>query len=125
MIELDLNKVRANVAKATTPDLLERATVYRDGMEPAALDIIETELRNRGVSYREQSEFGTAQDKAVLRHRDGSPLRCHLCSHAAVTQEWNWHRLFGIVPLFPRRLGLCERHRPANRRKMLPPADAR
>jgi len=122
MFELDVNRVRANVAKATTADLLERATIYRDGMEPAALDIIETELRRRGVSYQEQAAFGEAHEKAVLRHADGSPVRCHLCRRAAVGEHWDWWKWFGIVPVFPMRYPYCDRHTPVRRGKKLPPA---
>jgi hypothetical protein len=124
MFELDLNRVRANVAKATTDDLLERATVYRDGMEPAALDLIETELRRRGVSYAEQAAFAEAHEKAVLRGRDGLPLRCRLCGRAAVGKEWGWRKWLGIVPLFPKPFPYCERHMPPNRGKVLPPPRA-
>ena len=34
---LDLERVQANVRKADMEDLLDRATVYRNGMEPDAL----------------------------------------------------------------------------------------
>src|SRR6516164_2713100 len=124
MFKLDLDRVRANVAKATTADLLERATVYRDGMEPAALDLIETELRRRCVSYQKQAEFGDAHEKVVLRASDDSPVRCWLCPHAAVEWHWGWRRLFGIVPLFPMRFPYCERHSRAHRGKLLPPLSA-
>jgi hypothetical protein len=124
MFKLDLDRVRANVAKAMTADLLERATVYRDGMEPAALDLIETELRRRGVSYQQQAEYGEVQEKTVLRGRDGLPLRCCMCPHAAVETHWAWRRLFGIVPIFPRRCPYCERHSPVHRGKLLLPPPA-
>ncbi len=98
MFELDLDRVRKNVAMATTTDLLERATLHRDGMEPAALDVIESELRQRGVSYQDQEAFGESHAKVVLRRSDGRPQRCHLCAHAAVVEQWGWRRLFGRVP---------------------------
>src|SRR5689334_10919039 len=37
-LELDLERVRASVGESATEDLLDDATVYREGMEPAALD---------------------------------------------------------------------------------------
>ena len=49
-METNLDRVRANVQAASTEDLLDRATVYREGMEPEALDLIEAELRRRGVT---------------------------------------------------------------------------
>ncbi len=124
MFKLDLNRVRTNVAKATTADLLERVTVAREGMEPAALDIIETELRRRGVSFQEQAAFGEAQEKVLLRATSGFPLRCCKCLQTAVFQQMGWHRLFGILPLFPRLLAYCEQHAPQNWRKALSPPRA-
>jgi hypothetical protein len=124
MLNLDLKRVRENVAKATTDDLLERVTLYRTGMEPAALDVVETELRRRGVSYGAQEAFGAAHEHDVVRGPHGSPVRCRRCLHAAVAAEWGWHRLFGLLPLFPRRYFYCERHRPNKPRKALPPPPA-
>src|SRR5258708_7816623 len=49
-MELNLDRVRENVRQADTEDLLDRATVYRDGMEPEAILLIEAELRARGVT---------------------------------------------------------------------------
>jgi hypothetical protein len=112
------------VAKATTEDLLERVTVYRDGMEAAALDVIETELRRRGVNYAEQSAFGTAQEKVVLRAPDGSPVRCRQCPRAAVGRRWGWRKWLGVVPLYCKLFPYCERHLPDGRGKMLPPPRA-
>ena len=57
MLPFDLDRVRKNVEEATTIDLLERATVFREGMELEALELIETELRRRGISFKEQAEF--------------------------------------------------------------------
>ncbi len=36
MLEFDAERVTRNVRDATSEDLLDRITVYRDGMEPAA-----------------------------------------------------------------------------------------
>ena len=98
MFKLDLDRVRANVGKAATADLLERVTVYRDGMEPAALDLIETELRRRGVSYQKQAEFGEAHEKGVVAietrmkraFADVKPLRSQCC-HDNCHQARNRH----------------------------------
>ena len=48
-MRLDLDKVRANARAASDEDLLDRVTVYREGMEPQAVPIFEAELRDRGV----------------------------------------------------------------------------
>src|SRR5437870_2239134 len=42
---MNLNLIRENAAKATAEDLLDRVTVYRAGMEPPALEVLEQELR--------------------------------------------------------------------------------
>ena len=46
-MELDLNKVARYIRRAETEELLDRVTVYRDGMEPAAVDLMENELALR------------------------------------------------------------------------------
>jgi hypothetical protein len=107
-MKLNLEAVRANVAQATTEDLLDRATVYRDGMEPEALEIIDAELRARGVS--EAEAMAHAAKGRAPRDADGLPLRCARCSRPAVTVVWGWHRLFGRLPLFPVRRPLCAEH---------------
>src|SRR3954453_4314818 len=53
VLYLDLDRVRQNVLRATDEDLLDRATVYRRGMEAAALDIIDAELAERGYLLRD------------------------------------------------------------------------
>ena len=47
MLEFDPERVARNAQEATSEDLLDRITVYRDGMEAAAVEIIEAELRRR------------------------------------------------------------------------------
>ena len=51
-MRFDLNRVRANIQQAATDDLVERATVQREEMEPAALAIIDAELSARQISRR-------------------------------------------------------------------------
>lgn len=51
-MDWDADRVRANARQAPTEDLLERVTVYRSGMEPEAVEIIEAELRRRGICAR-------------------------------------------------------------------------
>jgi hypothetical protein len=53
MIELNLDRIRRNVQKATTEDLLDRATVFRKEMEPDGLMLIDAELINRGVTVEQ------------------------------------------------------------------------
>lgn len=103
----DPERVRSNVRKAETADLLDRATVYRDEMESEALAIIEDELRTRGVT--------AVEIEAHARRREGHVLaaRCSFCRRPAVATGWGWHRLWGFLPVFPRRYRYCESHRPA------------
>jgi hypothetical protein len=111
MFRLDLERVRANVRSADTEDLLDRATVYRAGMEPAALELIEEELRSRGVGAAELADHAARREGAVLAD-EGWAISCSRCRRPAVTLRWGWHRLWGLVPIFPRRLAFCEQHRP-------------
>jgi hypothetical protein len=109
---LDLDRVRANVRDASTEDLLDRATVYSAGMEPEALTIIDEELCRRGVRAAEVAEHDARRRRALLPGPDGLPLKCWKCSRPAVMTCWTWHRMWGRVPLFPRRAAYCEEHRP-------------
>jgi hypothetical protein len=110
-MQLDLDRVRANVQAAGTEDLLDRATVYRSGMEPEALAIIDDELIRRGVTEEELAEH-TRRRACSITGPDGLPVKCKVCHRPAVVQELGWHWLWGLVPLFPRRLAYCEEHRP-------------
>jgi hypothetical protein len=119
-MRFDAERVRANVRKATTEDLLDRVTVYRAGMEPEALDIIEGELRQRGVDLDQIEEHARRREGKGIPRADGAAARCLRCRNPAVTQEWGWHRLWGLVPVFPRRFYFCEEHRPRARQHPSP-----
>jgi hypothetical protein len=110
-MRLNLENVRGNVRQAATEDLLDRATIYREDMEAEALDIIERELRDRGVSRDQIDEHGRKRRAVVLLDPNGVPLMCHRCRRPAVAVGWGWHRLWGLLPLFPRRFAWCEEHR--------------
>src|SRR5271154_2856771 len=65
-MQFNAERVRDNVRQADTNDLLDRITVYRAGMEPEAVDIIESELFRRGLD-----------GNAIAAHaekRSGQPL---------------------------------------------------
>jgi hypothetical protein len=109
-MEFSLERVQENVRQATTEDLLDRATVYRAGLEPEALPVILEELRSRGVTAEEIVSHEAARGEVIF-DPDGPALKCHFCRKPAVTQEWGWHRMFGKLPLFPRTFYLCEEHR--------------
>jgi hypothetical protein len=104
-------RVRDNVRKAETEDLLDRLTVYRAGMEPEALEIIEEELRSRGVNTPHIQAHEEQRDKEVLWAEPGLALPCSFCHKPAVAQGWTWqHIFFGLLPLFPRRATFCPEH---------------
>jgi hypothetical protein len=111
-MNLDLRAVAANIRKAETEDLLDRVTVYRDGMEPAAVDLIEGELSRRGLSPEEIAEHDRRRREEVVFRDEGTVVKCSFCHGPAVWVGWGWHRLWGWVPVFPRILTRCERHRP-------------
>ena len=104
--------VRANIRQAATEDLLDRVTVYREGMEGEALDIIEGELRERGISRDAIAEHERKRREGVRFDSRGIALTCHCCPRPAVVETWGWHRMWGLVPLFPRRFAWCIEHKP-------------
>jgi hypothetical protein len=108
-MDFDLKRVRANVRNATTEDLLDRATIYRSGLEPAALPVILEELRSRGVTPEAIVTHEGAR-RNVLYDASGTARKCHCCHKPAVARQWGWHRVFGRLPLFPRAFYLCEDH---------------
>jgi hypothetical protein len=110
-MQFDPERVRDNAAGATTDDLLDRVTVYRSGLEPAALDLIEAELLRRGFGPREIEAYAASHSAALYDSR-GLALKCARCQRPAVWQGWTMHRLWGVLPLFPRRMALCAEHQP-------------
>jgi hypothetical protein len=113
MIKLNLQRVAENIARAPTEDLLDRITVYREGMEPEALELIEAELRHRGVRAAEIEAHEEANRRhTLLMGSDGLPMKCARCWRPAVVEVREWHRLWKLVPVFPRWMYYCEEHRP-------------
>jgi hypothetical protein len=117
-MEFDPVRVRENARKATTEDLLDRVTVYRSGMEPAAVEIIEGELQDRGI-YRDRiRKHADERREKVLLHPDGIAIKCSNCYRPAIAARWGWHWLsimaWGkrrpLLPLFPRYYHYCELH---------------
>lgn len=109
---LDLDRVRQNVEKATTEDLLDRATVFRVGMEQAALEIIEAELNARGYTSVDLEHHARMRGDKMIMYPEGVAARCSFCFKPASSQGWGWHRFWGLFPLWPRFFRYCEEHRP-------------
>lgn len=110
-MKFDPQQVWLNARKASTEDLLDRLTVHRAGMEPEAIDIIEAELRDRGISRENIQAHARACEEERLKLADGTSPTCRFCRRPAVVQAWGWHRLWGKVPVFPRPFYYCKVHR--------------
>lgn len=108
-MELDLERVRANVRAATTEDLLDRVTVFRAGMELEALEIIEAELADRGIDADAVAAHAVLR-RAALPLPDGTAMKCSFCHRPAVLRAWGWHHWWGLIPIFPRIFAYCDIH---------------
>ena len=109
-MKFDLKRVAEYIRGADSEDLLDRVTVYREGMEPAALDLMEMELDRRGVTREEIAEYDRLQRETAIMLPDGTAMRCNFCDRPATVKRWGWQRLFGRVPLYPRVFAYCEGH---------------
>lgn len=118
-MELRLEKVQKNAEVSDTEELLNRITVFRSGMEPDAIIIIEDELRRRGISAQHIAEHSRKHEGVVLCWDDGCAACCSFCREPAIATDWGWHKLYGKIPLFPKRYYYCQRHLPEP--KMAPP----
>ena len=110
MLRLDLRQVAAYTRKADTEELLDRVTIYRKGMEPAALDLMEMELDRRGFTLDDIAGHDRIRRETAIILPDGTALRCNFCDRPAIVRARGWHKLFGLVPIFPRIFARCERH---------------
>jgi hypothetical protein len=115
-MELNLKRVAEFIRSADTEELLDRVTVFRAGMEPAALDLMEGELDQRGITRDEIAAHNDKRLKTAILLSDGSALRCSFCSRPAAIRQWGWHRLYGHLPIFPRVFAYCQHH---SKRKQL------
>lgn len=112
MDDQDLEYVRLNVRNASLEDLLDRATVYRERMEPSALEIIDAELIERGV--------GGEAIKAHLDSRRGclidptrTVIKCSFCDRPAVERKeagWGWQLFLEMFGLTSRPVARCSVH---------------
>jgi hypothetical protein len=109
-MELNLKRVAEYIRAAPTVELLDRVTVYREGMEPAALDLMEGELDRRGVTREEIAEHDAKMRETAIMLPDGTAMRCRLCDRPAIVQKRRWHRVFGLVPVFRQLFAYCEFH---------------
>ncbi len=109
-MDFNLRRVAQFIRRAETEELLDRITIYRDGMEPAALDLMEGELDRRGVTRHDIALHEEERRANAILLPDGTALRCSFCYRPAAIQARGWHKLFGRVPLFPRVFAYCTHH---------------
>jgi hypothetical protein len=114
MMQSNLERVKANARQSNTEDLLDRVTVFRPGMDSDALAVIEEELRARGITAAAVRAHDEQRRSQILPLVRGLPARCDLCPRPAVTSLVRWHRVWGVLPIFPRRFHYCDEHRPAD-----------
>jgi hypothetical protein len=112
MFAFDAQRVRANIERAGTEDLLDRLTVYSPGMEEDALVMIERELRKRGLTSDDIAAHAREREASIHRLPDGTAVRCSYCERPATAELGGWYRLWGLLPLFRRYQYFCDRHRP-------------
>lgn len=110
MFPENLERTRELSKVTSTEELRDRVTVLRDDYEPAALSIFEAELRSRGLTPADWAERKADPAAAPILRADGTPARCESCDRAATVKILGWHRLWGLVPLFPRYFRYCESH---------------
>ena len=109
-MEFNLKRVAEYIRGADTEELLDRVTVYRDGMEPTALDLMEGELARRGVTREEIAVHDAKHRANAILLPDGTAMRCSFCNRPAVARALRFHRMFGLVPVFPMRFAFCAFH---------------
>lgn len=109
---MDARRVREDARTASTEVLLDRVTVFREEMQGPAIEIMEAELRARGVQQDAVAAHAAARVSAgLVRHPDGTVVRCAYCPRPATVRARRWQRLWGwFLPLFPRQFSLCPEH---------------
>src|SRR5262245_41941652 len=111
-MHFDRERAKQTIATTETVELLDRITAYRPGMEPEAVSLIEEELVRRGVSSEDVLAHGEQLRRSAILLSDGTAASCSFCDRPAVTKSWSWHRVWNVLPLFPRPYYYCARHRP-------------
>jgi len=119
-MQFDLERVRENVRQATTEDLLDRLTVYRAGMEPEALVLIEAELLRREIDADAIEAHACQRAHEAIVMPDGTARGCMFCHRPAVAEGWGWHWVSlmmggerrSLFPVFPRYFYWCSQHQP-------------
>jgi hypothetical protein len=119
-MDFNLKRVAEFIRRADTEELLDRVTVYRSGMEPTALDLMEGELDRRGITRDEIAIHNDERLQNAIMLPDGTALRCSFCNRPATGRAWGWHKLYGYWPIFPRIFAYCLLHSKRNQPKKPP-----
>jgi ATP-dependent helicase YprA (DUF1998 family) len=116
-MRLDPKRVEANARAAATEDLLDRITIHRAGMDAEALPIIEKELRARGVGGEAIRAHEQLRQQAGTMEAGDFAAKCCKCARPAVARVVHWHRLWDLIPVFPRPGYFCAEHLPKRSRE--------
>ena len=77
--------------------------------------MIEQQLHARGIGAEQIDAHAAERVSTMIPREDGTAMPCSFCHRPAMDQGWGWHRLWGLVPVFPRHFFYCEQHRPTAR----------
>lgn len=110
-MRVDPQRILDNARRAETEDLLDRVTLYRDQMEPDAVEVIEAELAGRGITPDDIRSHQREYQHRVVRRSDGAVAKCSFCPRAATTSHRGWHKLWHLVPIFKRTYYACDEHK--------------
>jgi hypothetical protein len=110
-MDFDPNRFKKTAQGMSNEDLMDRITVYREGMEPEAVEMIEAELARRGVTQLQIEKHQASRRESSLFLPDGTAIKCSFCVRPAVGQRWGWHWIWSKIPVFPRWFRYCEEHR--------------
>lgn len=109
-MEIDLRRVAEWMRSASTEELLDRVTVFREDVEPAAFDLFRGELDRRGVPEWAIAEHELVRRERIIQRADGSVVKCWKCPRPAVARARRWWRILRVIPVLPLRMPVCEEH---------------
>jgi hypothetical protein len=112
MLKFKADPFLAEIQATDTADLMDRATAYREGLEPLAATMIDEELHRRGVAQAQIDIHADRCRRECLFDAHGVAFTCSQCRRPAIGEAATWHRLWGVVPLFPARVRYCKEHEP-------------
>lgn len=112
-MKIEPEKIQENIRQATTLDLLDRCTYYREGMEADALDWIERELQGRGIGASDIEAHAQQLGDRTIAIPEGGAARCSYCERPAIETVSGWHWLWGLIPILPRQFYYCPDHVPS------------